>query len=655
MPLSEISPFADVRRDVFLDDARTAFERLQSSAEGFACPLYLGFAAPGTWAEPVEDVDRPVDAFFGLQAEFGFEDRPHVLTFGLRASRFALILFWEALHVLRAGGLWIDIDETERLSGSSIGALDVLRRPYFAHALEPVRELRVGNLTATIWRKARPTLVAERVRERGWTFGILTAGVSPEACRMVGEIQAWGLPEYEILLCGPSPGLLADEANVRRIDLERPEPRGWITRKKNLIASEARHENLCLLHDRFRLPSNFAEAAARFGPAPGITTFPQLFFPEPSRTFFFRNVDYQVTRSHESMKSAIRLVNFRLDQFAYPQYNDWRETVHVNGGAYVTRRTLWRCVPQDEALYHGDWEDVVHGLACHRFGIPQRVNPHAVLESVTSHHSLLPFLSLPHLRPDGTLVQRRGFASAVFLANRVVAPRRLKPIGRVTERRLREQAAAVLPRLPEAIRAGTESLLAEPIGSLGAWWSRLARVVRDANPGGRAEAMAMLDFLWRCSASPVWHPNHVQLWLRGIELEDGAWLRLLDRQRRYFALWERLYPPFFESPAGGARATRRQTGPSARRRALQGLHGKGPQSRGLLWVHTSLGERPNPSLLPDDGEAVRWSVAIAARALLPLERILALGGVQRTLVRLARIDRRRLMSLFRPRETTKEP
>lgn len=646
MPLRECPPFADAPVEPLPAEAKAALERLTAAAPDFVDPLYLGFSPATDWSLPVHDLDRAVDAFFSLQNEAGFESRPNLLTFRLRASRFSLILFWEALHRLRTGGAWIDIDDSESYGRSPIGARDVLDRPYFAHSLERIQEIRIGRFTAGLWRKRHATLVSPRIGETGWTFGILTSGRSPQACRMVREIQALRLPEYEIVLCGPEPGPCLDEPRVRRIDLDRPEPRGWITRKKNLIAEEARFENLFLLHDRFRLPGNFSAAVGLLGPAPGITTFPQLFFPEPSRTAFYRNVDYQATLPvGECMRSAERLVNFRLDQFAYPRYNDWRETFHVNGGAYLARRSLWNAVPQDEALFHGEWEDVVHGIASHKFGIPQRVNPHTILESVYSHHALLAHLNLPRLEPDGAVVRRRGFVSSVFLAHRLLRPGRLKPIGRLTEKQLRAQAMEVLPRLPEGSRGAVRAVFDRPIRSLSSFWASLSRALRGAKPATRSEAIAMLELLRRCCASPVWHANYVQSWLRGIELDEGAWARLLDREQQYFLAWERLYPAFFDAPEGeAADEIYAEGGSRARRRSLQAMHWSSLGSRDLVHSRTSLGEQPSPASLPDEGDPVPWSIAATARLLQPLERLLVSPRLQRALERLARFDSRRVVA-----------
>jgi hypothetical protein len=639
VPLIERPPFVTGRGFRVDPDVRTVLNEVRRSVPIGSTPLSIGFAPADTWPFAVRDVSRELDAYFALQPNGGlpFESEPLVLSHGIRASRFAPIVFWEALHVLATGGLWIDVDAAERIGESSIGAGDPLERPYFARSLDRAAQCRSGRWIATAWRKRAPTLVAARIRENGWTFGILTAGPSEHACRMAREIAGLGLREFEIVFCGPSPGDLTDVPNVRRIDLDRPEPRGWITRKKNLIAEAARYENLALLHDRFSIPSDFVRAAEAFGPVPGVTTFPQFFFPDATRTLCFRNVDYQAYRPiRTDARDAERLASFRLDQFSYPQYNDWRETFHINGGAYLTRRSLWLAVPQDEKLCHGDWEDVVHGVQCHAFGIPQRVNPHAVLETGYSHHSLLPLLSVPHMKPDGTIAMRRGFASPVFLSARLRAAT-LKPLTRVSEGRLRQQACAIVPRIPPGSKDAISRVLGEPITSFRRFWGAVSDALRTAHPTDRAEVAALHELLWRCAASPVWHANHLQRWIRAAELDDDAWGDFLERQRRYFHAWELLYPAFLEIDEAHEQ---RDTGPQPRRRRLQELHWRCRASSGLLGTPSSLGLQPSPALLPDRGERVSALTAALAVLLSPVGTLLSSGRVQGLLERALKARRR---------------
>jgi hypothetical protein len=637
VPLRELSGFQDGVEGLDRENLASAVQKAQGLAGDLSRPLYLGFL-PSYWPAPVDEVSRDVDAFFALGSEFGFEKRDAVVTVGLHQSRFALILLWEALHVLRPGGVWIDVERSDRLGDTVIGAREVLERPYFRHCLEVMHRVEVDGFMVRVLAKRCPTLVAPRIAEEGWTFGILTSGPSENACRMVREIRDLGLPDYEILICGPDPGSLPPDAPVRRFDLDPPEPRGWITRKKNLMAEQAHHENLCLLHDRFVFPKNLVSASRGMGFVPGITTFPTLFFPEASKSVFFRYVDYQCMRpTARTFLDSVRLVNFRLDQFCYPQYNDWNEACHINGGAYLARRALWRAVPQDETLYHGDWEDVIHGIACHRYGIPQRMNPHALFESAYAHHAPLNRFTLPHLLPDGKVEQRNGYESAAFLALRTLAPAGLAPIGRTTWGRMAKLVLDLAPRLPVALGRDLQAIGNAP-ADVAALWKTLEDLAGQPHLTTRDQVGAMLEIVWRCAASPVWHPNHTHQWMRGIELHPDRWRDLVGEHRIYFRRLAALYPSFFDDRR--VRAERRDPESRWAGRVLRDLHWRSPGARGMLRAVTSLGECPIMAHLPTPACGAQLGVAGLAVALVPVARTLSLSRRSRAVRRMVRLARR---------------
>ena len=180
---------------------------------------------------PLLDVSVPVDNVFRLGPTLGFETSPIIVTTGLRSSRFAAILFWEVLHALAVDGVWIDIDEATRCAQPPHGFDDYLRREYFSDCLTRTSvDEREGVLVQT-FRKTRETLLAPTIDDCGWTFGVLTAEASPQAARMAAAILDLNLPNVEIIFCGPRPAGVPKDPRVSAIDLEEPEPRGWITRR----------------------------------------------------------------------------------------------------------------------------------------------------------------------------------------------------------------------------------------------------------------------------------------------------------------------------------------------------------------------------------------------------------------------------------------
>jgi hypothetical protein len=337
---------------------------------------------------PVLDVSARVDNTFRLGPTLGFETSPIVVTTGLRSSRFAAILFWEVLHVLAVDGVWIDIDEARLCTEPAHGFedfLDFLHREYFRDCLTFVSTDERDRTLVQTFRKTRETALAPTIDDCGWTFGILTSGESPQAATMAAAILELDLPNVEVIFCGPRPVGAPDDPRVSAIDLERPEPRGWITRKKNLIADRARYDNLCLLHDRFVITPDWADALNEYGVCYSFLTFPQVYYAGVHRQFPLRYPDYQLLAQEQGLEGSLETAVYDAHRVLCPDYDDFSETSFCCRGLYLARRSLWNLVRQDETLYHCEWEDISFGLECQRRGLPHRVNPFAIAESVTPH------------------------------------------------------------------------------------------------------------------------------------------------------------------------------------------------------------------------------------------------------------------------------
>jgi hypothetical protein len=338
---------------------------------------------------PVADISANVDNAFRLGPVLGFETSPIIVTTGLRSSRFAAILFWEVLHALAVDGVWIDIDDARRCTEPNHGFDDYPSRQYFRDCLTLASiDEREGTLVQTFW-KTKETALAPHIDDCGWTFGILTSGASAQAAEMAKAILNLDLPNVEVIFCGPRPAGVPNDARVSAIDLDEPEPRGWITRKKNLIADRARYDNLCLLHDRYVVTPDWAEALNAYGPCYSFLTFPQVYYAGVEQHFPQRYPDYQLLAQEQGIQGALLSGVYDADRIFHPDYDDFSETAFCCGGLYLARRSLWNLVRQNEALFHCEWEDVSFGLECQRRGLPHRVNPFATAESTTAHPLLL--------------------------------------------------------------------------------------------------------------------------------------------------------------------------------------------------------------------------------------------------------------------------
>ncbi len=358
------------------------FRRLLSWADGSGLAIGLSpppFSLPARICAP----DFKLDAFLHLAKDFGFERHSLLLTWGLRHSAFAPILFWEAFHTLACGGRWLDLDQGELCHGTELCDLDYQERKYFSSCLQLVKDERVDAFRLRCWEKTRPSLLSDQLNG-GWTFGILTGGPSPQATRMAHQILSLGRSDVEIIICGPQPEGLPGDSRIRIIDLDHPEPRGWISKKKNLIARAASYPNLCLLHDRFEIPGNFFEAMDAWGPLFGVLGLPQKYVVDQNGHFSIRYPDYEVLMSSRTVITGDHTI-FNDDNIFHPDYSDYRESAFVCGGAYIAKRLLFDDIGQDESLFHCEWEDIAFGQACIRQGIPQRINPFATLITKIPH------------------------------------------------------------------------------------------------------------------------------------------------------------------------------------------------------------------------------------------------------------------------------
>ena len=540
--LAEQPPYQDVRPfDVPAAIVARLRRRLEETV-ALPCARAFGFGNPRPAEQLVAKVVHHaanVDAHFSLQRPGRAEALDAVITVGLRDSRFALILFWEILHALRVGGIWVDLDRPGSLRGTRLCTKDFLVRPYFSQVLEPLLQDASGDCSFSVLRKTGAAL-AERGTGRSWTFGILTARDSDAAARMIEQLLALSVTG-EVLVAGPLPSRLPPDPRVRGLDVDSSNPRGWITRKKNLVVEQAACDNVGLLHDRYSLPPSL-DAALGVPGCPGVFTFPQLYFPSYARVSFFRHLDYQVILPDGDVDAQLRLGAYRPLGFPtpgpsrtfYPRYNDFHEHAFCAGGAIFSRTGVLRALPLDERLYHNENEDTEYGLRCHRFGIPHRVSPLAVLESVQAQHFNVWQTSGLVLQPDGAPRECRTSLSGVQLAERAVIGRDFKPLARTNITAFRAALDSAIQQLPEGLCLAVGGLRAAPTSNLAATLRASARAIASYQPATREDALALLEVGHVLCAGAPFKGSLVQAWCRRLELADGTWASFTSQWARYF-------------------------------------------------------------------------------------------------------------------------
>ena len=450
-----------------------------------------------------------VDNFFLLHQYHPAGSLPAVLTVGLDGSRFVPVLYWEIFHALASGGNWIEVAAKEP-AAAALCAVPMLSREYYRSSMECLREIEIGSLVVRLYRKLAVPSPGVDDGEPGWSFGILTAGPSPVARRMIADLLRLCPEQVEVIVCGPLPDGLPDDPRIRHIDLERPETRGWITRKKNLLVDTARYQKVCILHDRIVVPEEFFSAMERYGENFSVVTFPQVYYPDVSRTFMLRYPDYQVLLEAERYFKAGALKLFNSDHIFHLKYGDYYPSAFCCGGLYVTKKAVWNLVRQDESLFHCEWEDVVFGLECLEKGIPHRVNPYALVESLTPHPMLL--LGMHVLTPGGKRLRGMPQLSDNHRLMAVRRPEGFKPVLGVSAAQYRDKVQGKL--------AGTP-LEGCPLPPAPALPSRIWSVLYLAALKTPLNARGQVFRLYQLMAETVFNfPNCVlQVWCRDTERE----------------------------------------------------------------------------------------------------------------------------------------
>jgi hypothetical protein len=332
-------------------------------------------------------------------------------------SPFATNIVWDLSHNITVGSTIIFADDLPIPSP--------LDYAYYEGCFE-CKQLAKG---VVLYRKLQPLPIEQDRGLNRWTFGIpVGPGDSTLLNKCVERIKQLDLPETEILLCGEPPSGFKYAKDTRVIGTHLTGTPVPIAQKKNLIAESAEHPNLCLLHDRVFLPSNFREIILRYGDNYAINTLHCLYFEDKLNLLQHRYSDYGFTPRLGSLDIAGQSKNFadnnriaglspstfaiaeHLGKFVCGNPRRPALSAYVNGSLYIVKRSLWRLIPQDGDLCWAEFEDVEYGLRCARLGVPHLVNPFGLAQTMISRPILLNLGRIPYINERGveTMPPRRS-------------------------------------------------------------------------------------------------------------------------------------------------------------------------------------------------------------------------------------------------------
>ncbi|MCY7332687.1 MAG: hypothetical protein LH649_08520 [Pseudanabaena sp. CAN_BIN31] len=216
-----------------------------------------------------------------------------------------------------------------------------------------VNSAKVNSCEIAIFQKTEFKRVVEGDIKK-WTFGFIGNGKRDQfISEQIECIKKLPLKEWEVIICGTYNLPIIDE-NITYIPFTENDDKGWITKKKNLIAQAASNENLIILHDRYFIPDNFVEKMEEWGNDFELLGAKQILYRSPLRIYKARIQDWMMSpfAVHIDKDTRWKFSYFFLD------YNDWDILAYIPGGIFIVKRSLMLRIPQDEQMFWNSPEDI---------------------------------------------------------------------------------------------------------------------------------------------------------------------------------------------------------------------------------------------------------------------------------------------------------
>lgn len=256
---------------------------------------------------------------------------------------------------------------------------------------QPMMPRQTNGYLRFVCRKLVATKVA-RDDINHWTFGIITKGERDDWLEeIIQSIHKQKVPYYEIIVCGTYHD--RKEKNFTYIPFSERDDKGWITKKKNLIARAAKYENLCIVHDRIVFSKDWFWGMKKYGNCFDVLCNSQVLKGQGIRTGDW------LTYGDSTLNSP-----YGISQL---NYSDWDKYVYMGGQLSIFKKTVWEACPWNETLYWGE-EDVELSFRFRDAGFLIRFNEHSKCTALAWRFGTIPTKYYPSegLLPKDMLLRR---------------------------------------------------------------------------------------------------------------------------------------------------------------------------------------------------------------------------------------------------------
>lgn len=366
--------------------------------------------------EPVagfESVERHYvrpDNLYSLRGKCQFESLDFIISRDLIfATKFHRILLKEWMNFLKVGGTACII--FRQTPGKNFAFLVSEVFELFGNQVETDWELD-GADTVLLVRKLRPVLAPGDSMDR-WSFGIITNGKKDaQVDRIIVSILALRIPRCQIIVCGTYSN--RKKYKIDYVHFTRKDERGWITRKKNLIAEHARHENMVILHDRLVFDRGWYAGMKKYGNYFEVLSCVQQLEGTGERVgdWAMMGVPYAPQDSVFDLAAG------------YIEYRDWDPDMFIPGSLYIMKKSVWEKAPLNEHLFWAEEEDCELCWRYQRLGIVPRFNTYSKCYSFSWNHGGLPEYSF---NGKGKGRMKGSLAARLYVACKALFLRRAPP------------------------------------------------------------------------------------------------------------------------------------------------------------------------------------------------------------------------------------
>lgn len=218
-------------------------------------------------------------------------------------------------------------------------------------------------------RKKAPSL-ADGDSITKWSFGIISNGQRDENVdRIIGAINAQGIPKLQIMVCGKYANKNGYEIDY--LPFSKKDEQGWITRKKNLIMEKAKYENVMVLHDRIFPSKNWYAGMKKYGNC-------------------FDALSCVLLNEKTGKREGDWIANIP-GVLGHLDYSDWDERAVMNGAYVILKKSAWGKAPWNEHLFWNEAEDFEMGERQKKAGVLLRFNPYSECRTPGSRFSYKEF------------------------------------------------------------------------------------------------------------------------------------------------------------------------------------------------------------------------------------------------------------------------